>query len=709
MHLNQRTFMRKNIIRFFIALFLSGLLAQAGYPADSPKVLVASDQWDSSEDVLVQKEIDVSKESASSPVEADEVVVKFKSGTSLSTINRIINEIGSQVVKTNASIGFYQLRITSGQSTSTIVQLLKQNANVIYAEPVYYYQSRFVPNDEKYPHQWNLDNPLMDGIHMQKAWDVTMGDKDTVIAIVDTGVAYESYYDQKNYYYWAPDLAKTHFVPGYDFVNNDAHPNDDNWHGTLLAGIIAQTTNNTLGTAGICPECSIMPVKVLDSTGYGNTVTIAEGIVWAADHGAHVINLSFGGVEPSAVIKDACAYAYNKGSTLICASGNRGLDRLIFPASYDEYCIAVGATRFDETRAYYSDYGPSLDLVAPGGDTRIDQNRDNLGDGIVAMTFGPQGFNDWVYLFGIGTSMAAAQVSGVAGLIISAGVASTPDEVRYVLEKTAEDRGPMGFDSEHGWGMINAHAAVTFTEIKGSSASEPQTTSSSPPDIAETSESSTDTASEVTITDGVDVAGSETTADVPTASSMALAEASLEEVHSRNQMVITGKNDVPMIIENNEYKYLQRLDSYEQCGCKYNYGDLPVSAAFQLSDAVVIAHVNTFKRPGLFPIDGENNLQLFRHFYRVRVLKSLKGPKKGERVLLRYRKTCDPELTVDDPVGFTESCQTAKFCHPRINGGIFLLYLHEDPEGDGYVADVCSRIIPYEEARQTDMPILNQF
>jgi len=655
--------MREIFIRLFLIILMSGLSTRTGYPADTSNVLVASDQWESSSNVLVQKEIDVNTENRASPADRNEIVVKFKPGTPTTTINRIISEAGTQVIKKNESIGFYKLQIISGQLSTEVVQILKQNPNVVYAEPVYYYQSRFVPNDEKYPHQWNLDNPLTEGIRMQKAWDITRGSPDTVIAIIDTGVAYESYYDQNDYYYWAPDLAKTHFVPGYDFVNNDTHPNDDHWHGTLLAGIIAQTTNNGLGTAGICPECSIMPVKVLDKNGYGNTVTIAEGIIWAADHNADVINMSFGGTEPSAVIKDACSYAFNKGSTLVCAAGNRGLSRLIFPAAYDDYCIAVGATRFDETRAYYSDYGPSLDLVAPGGDTRIDQNRDRLGDGIVAMTFGPQGYNDWVYLFAIGTSMATAHVSGVAGLVISAGIAATPQEVRQVLEETAEDRGPIGFDIEQGWGNVDAYAAVTYA------ATDSDVTIAG----AEAETATQDAGSEEGQTPLESGAATEEDSARGVVQTAALSETTGAELN--NVWVDSGGSLVAGWDYDDEDLIRGEVD---HCGCQDADPIIDDVNLYQKSDVVLMGRADTVEN-SFEEYPGDETRRIYRTVVNMRIFQRFRGVRQGWRREFYTQSICSE--TGDDPL--LPPCDyVASMCHFRMRKkGFYLIYgTYEDGE-----------------------------
>ncbi len=691
--------MIKSLIRLILPVCVFLFSITPCFSQTSSGTLTISDQWTSTQNQVVQQDINVQQEALPSPVDGDEVVVKFKTGVSDTTAAGIIQRNGTQVKKKNTSAGFYHLRIVSGETVSAVVARFKADVNVLYAEPVYYYKSRFIPNDEHYPRQWNLDNPLTGGINIQKAWDVTRGDPRVIIAVVDTGVAYENYYDQTNYFYKAPDLAQTNFVPGFDFVNNDTHPNDDTWHGTLIAGIIAQSTHNGLGTAGICPNCSIMPVKVLSKDGLGNTIGIAEGIIWAADHGAKVINLSFGGPESALVIQDACAYAYSKGATIVCAAGNRGMDRVLYPAAYDNYCIAVGGTRLDETRAYYSDYGSSLDLVAPGGDTRIDQNRDNLGDGILAMTFGPAGYNNWVYLYAVGTSMAAAHVSGVAGLIISAGIATTPDEVRKVLQETAEDRGPIGFDIEHGWGLVDAGAALAYVkEEEGASVigTEPQPTPT--PDAAipmPVLPTATPVASPSPVTSG---------AVTPTPAPV---DASVQTGDGTEILPVGDGSDIinlrghPMRLVNGKYEYLNRLGSFDDCRCEIDAKDVPISYAYSQADLVFAGEVLQFHKWRTFDTK-RGILRFMRGVYTLDVKRVYKGSGIGEKVKVRFARYC-----LDQEFPLRDSCDLVQYCRPPfVRGKTYLIYVRKSPDPEYYEVDACSRVFSEEDAAG-DLAVLN--
>jgi serine protease len=371
---------------------------------------------------------------------SDEIVVKFKGD----------NE------------PFRLIKVPQGKVRAEIKNYLRRS-EVEYAEPNYFAHATILPNDEYYHYQWHLDNPTYGGIQTEEAWDISTGSGVT-IAVIDTGIAYENYRQGRKQYYQAPDLANSCFVSGYDFVNRDSHPNDDNSHGTHVAGTVAQSTNNAIGVAGVAFKSCLMPLKVLDRNGKGTYSNISSAIRWAADHGAQVINLSLGGSSASKTLEDALAYAYHKGVTIIASAGNESKNTLSYPAAYDAYVIAVGATRWDETLAYYSNYGSSLDLVAPGGDLNVDQNSDGYPDGVLQNTFNPNTKNtkDFGYWFFQGTSMAAPHVSGVAALLIANGNATTPAQIRAVLQETAEDLGTAGPDDSYGYGLVDAQAALSW-------------------------------------------------------------------------------------------------------------------------------------------------------------------------------------------------------------------------------------------------------
>ncbi len=329
----------------------------------------------------------------------------------------------------------------------------------------------FVPNDELYPRQWNLSM-----IQGPRAWDVTRGAGVTV-AVLDTGVAYEDYQEFRR----APDLQQTEFVFPHDSISGGDHANDDQGHGTHVTGTIAEDSDNGTGAAGIAPGAAIMPVKVCGEVGCPASA-IAEGIYWAVDHGARVINMSLGGPAVSTFERDALAYAEQSGVVVVAAAGNGGGDfqgdaALDYPAAIDSV-VSVGAVRYDGERTRYSNYGygengSTLDIVAPGGDKHVDQDGDGFSDGILQGTYAftcsdaPRDYEHFAYCYYQGTSMATAHVSAVAALILSVYPALTADQVRRVLACSARDLGPPGNDLEYGAGLVQAYAALRDLDHDG--------------------------------------------------------------------------------------------------------------------------------------------------------------------------------------------------------------------------------------------------
>ncbi|MFH1509423.1 MAG: S8 family serine peptidase [bacterium] len=394
-----------------------------------------------------------------------EVLVKFKDNVSetgglkiLSAKNSTVKSVTEQKI-TNASV-------PQNKSVEEFVTELNNNPAVEFAEPNYIYTASYVPNDTYFYLQWNFHNTrngTNSDVNMPSAWNVDQknpkygGAASVVVAVVDTGVSYENYGGYKK----APDFAGTNFTSGYDYINGDAHPNDDNGHGTHVSGTIAQATNNNLGTAGIAFNTTIMPVKVLDDVGWGPISAVADGINYAVNHGADVINLSLGG-SYSATLKSAIDHAISHNVIVVAAAGNGGGDSigdptLDYPASHSGV-IAVGATRYDATRASYSNYGSALDIMAPGGDTSVDQNGDGHGDGIIQDTCNTSACTTFSYQFWQGTSMATPHVSGAVALMLAKGIA--PANIWTTIKNTATDLGAAGRDNKYGYGLINISAAL---------------------------------------------------------------------------------------------------------------------------------------------------------------------------------------------------------------------------------------------------------
>lgn len=275
-------------------------------------------------------------------------------------------------------------------------------------------------------------------IQAADAWQITTGSEQIVIAVIDSGVRLDH-----------PEFA-ARLTPGYDFVNDDDTPDDDSGHGTHVAGLIGAALDNGQGLAGVCPGCRIMPVKVLNAGNTGIWSDLAQGIVFATDNGARILNLSLGSFSSSWTLEKALAYARQHGVLIVAAAGNQGLQLPYYPAA-SEGVIAVGATDAQDGWWPVSNYGVFVDLTAPGDLIYSTYHRfDNTYNGYTIMS---------------GTSMATAQVSGLAGLILSLYPRLTPAEVTSALLAGADDLGTAGHDVFYGQGRINAaHTLTLLTE-----------------------------------------------------------------------------------------------------------------------------------------------------------------------------------------------------------------------------------------------------
>ena len=320
-----------------------------------------------------------------------------------------------------------------GVDVRAAVEDLRATELYRWVEPDYV---RTISVDDPYrSFQWNLDN-----IDAEGAWALSDG-TGAVVAVIDTGVTS------------GPNDGLNAMTSGYDFVNGDTDASDDNGHGTHVAGTVAQATNNGIGVAGLAYGATIMPIKVLNSAGSGYVSDTVDGINWATTNGADVINLSLGSSSYSSAEAAAVANAYASGVFVAAASGNARRRSVDYPAAYNG-AVAVGATRYDDTRARYSNRGSDLDLMAPGGDTSRDDNGDGYADGILQETFDP----DWGYYFFQGTSMASPHVAAAAALLMAEG--ATNVEAEDLLIATATDLGSTGWDSTYGWGLIQPAAAL---------------------------------------------------------------------------------------------------------------------------------------------------------------------------------------------------------------------------------------------------------
>ena len=386
---------------------------------------------------------------------------------------------GEVIVKYREGGSAQQLQIDEGETVTQTVEELSADPEVKYAVPnLVAHAASFMPNDPGVNLQWNLFEQY--GVGMPEAWTLAEstgapGGRGAVVAVLDSGVAYENYGRHRR----APDLRPSSFVKGYDFIDEDTHPNDTFGHGTHVAGTIAQATNNGRGVAGIAYNAKIMPLRVLDSYGYGDSVAIARAIRYAAKRDVDVINLSVefdDYVVASQIpgIIDAIRFAHRRGVVMVGAAGNDELGggRVAYPARAREM-IAVGATTEHGCLAWYSNRGHGLDLSAPGGGNDATPSSDaevplchpeEGGPSIYQQTFtrkSPTRFK-LVRRYD-GTSMASPHVAGIAALLIASGRLGpnpTPMAVQQHLQATARDLGAPGFDSRYGYGLVDGGRAL---------------------------------------------------------------------------------------------------------------------------------------------------------------------------------------------------------------------------------------------------------
>jgi serine protease len=376
------------------------------------------------------------------------------------------------------------LKIRDGESVAETIAELERRPGVLSASPNMIAHASFVPNDPGNAGgppggwqgvQWNFSPEV--GVNAPAAWDRLNavgrpGGLGVKVAVLDTGVAYAT----RRGYRRSPDLLNR-FLKGYDFVDDDAYPDDQNGHGTHVASTIGETVGNGYGVTGLAYGTRIMPVRVLDKAGTGDSVAISAGIRYAARKGAKIINLSFEfdssvtrGQIPD--ILDALRFARRKGVLVVGASGNFSAHAVAYPARAT-HVLSVGATTEHLCQADYSNSGSSLDIAGPGGgldaevpgDPNCRPGAEPVGRDIYQVTYTSRSVRSFGLPGGfVGTSMAAPHVSATAALIIASGVIGpnpTPAQIEARLKATATDLGTPGRDSRYGAGLVNAARAVT--------------------------------------------------------------------------------------------------------------------------------------------------------------------------------------------------------------------------------------------------------
>jgi thermitase len=362
----------------------------------------------------------------------NEVVVKFNNQPTASQLQQIQAEIRSKKMQQLGST--YVFRSEAMEAKQLMSYFEKWN--VAYSEPHFLYLTNEntpsptinAPNDLLYSkYQWNL--PI---IETEVGWGVGKGSENVIVAVVDTGADLNH-----------PDL-QGRLQTGYNVINPASSPMDDVGHGTHVAGIISALVNNGEGVAGMTWYNPVMPVKVLDETGAGNTYNVAQGIIWAADHGARVINMSLGNYADANFLHDAIKYAFNKDIVLIAASGNDNSEQPGYPAAYPEV-LAVAASDNAKQKATFSNFGDYIGVTAPGVNI-------------------PSTYPHNQYAALSGTSMASPHVTALAALIRSTNPKLKNTEVMEIMRKTAEDLGTPGRDKYFGYGQIDVNRALQAAE-----------------------------------------------------------------------------------------------------------------------------------------------------------------------------------------------------------------------------------------------------
>lgn len=426
------------------------------------------------------------------------VLVRFESGLAPGLAKQIASGLGAPLVRPARFGDFSRVEVPAGRTAEQVVAAFRAHPSVRWAEtdPLVRAAATSVhataglttgaaaTDDPFFSSQWHLERIGLDEALRRNPADGA----GVIVAVLDSGVAFGSGTRYPNRP--VPDLESARFVPGFDFVDNDpvaldlGIAGDDTptgirfSHGSFAASIIAATVNNGLAGAGIAPRAAIMPVRVLGIDGSGFSSDIAEGIRFAVDNGARVINLSLGGTGIATVTREALNHAHSQGVVVVAASGNDADDSEVFEGELDSdvafparfrTVIAVGATAFDGRRADYSNFGPGLDLMAPAGESPSSEVAPGIRDAVLAtgFLFDPvSGQEVYGGFWATGTSFACPQVAGAAALLLSLGV-DGPDAVRTLLELTARDLEQPGFDADTGFGQLDAaaaHRGLGFTQ-----------------------------------------------------------------------------------------------------------------------------------------------------------------------------------------------------------------------------------------------------
>jgi thermitase len=354
------------------------------------------------------------------------VLVKFRPEVSPVQVQSIVAAAGARIAGQIPRIGVLVLQLPPNASEVAYARAFRQRRDVIFAELDHIIPLALTPNDPLYAPSsgrgWHLAK-----IGAPNAWDTTLGSNRVIVAVLDTGV------DGTH-----PDLAPN-LVPGWNIYNNNADTSDVHGHGTAVAGTVAAVINNGIGIASVAGGCRIMPIRISDPNGYASYTTIANGLIWAADHGARIANVSYR-CSNSSTVATAAQYFQSKNGVVAVAAGNEST----FDATADNpYVLTVSATDSSDSLTSWSNTGNNIDLAAPGS---------GIYTTIRGGTYGSKS----------GTSFSAPVVAGVAALVISVNPNLTGGQVQDVLKRSADDLGAASWDPQYGWGRVNAARAVSM-------------------------------------------------------------------------------------------------------------------------------------------------------------------------------------------------------------------------------------------------------
>jgi len=370
-----------------------------------------------------------------------QILIKPAQNVSTSALNTILKNHNASPKSVIKGINVHVINVPTG-AEQAVTNALSHNPNIEFAElDLLNVLEETVPNDPYYSSAWHLPK-----INAPLAWDVSTGSS-VVVAVLDSGV-------DSNH----PDLG-SRLLPGFNTVDNTNNTSDIAGHGTNVAGVIGAIGNNGIGVSSIAWDAHILPVRVSNqSSGSAYTSDLAEGVIWAADNGAHIVNASYA-LTSSSSVNSAANYLRQKGGVMVVAAGNDGAE---WSFGDSANLISVSATSSSDVKTSWSSYGSFVDVSAPGAGIYTTAN----GGGYASVS---------------GTSFSAPLTAGILALIKAVNWNLTPEQMESILEESAIDLGLLDFDNQYGHGRIDANAAVQLalnTSPGGGS-----TTDTTPPTI----------------------------------------------------------------------------------------------------------------------------------------------------------------------------------------------------------------------------------